>query len=146
MLLESLGDIGQEELCDTIDLYIRERIIDNNIIDTVEELDTEVFPELFADFFISFRFIDGLTDILTSDIRGHDDDRILHVHRSSFSIGEFSFIENLEKNIPHIGMCLLDFIEEDHRVRMSSHGLRELSTFLISDISRRSSDQTSHGM
>ena len=43
-------------------------------------------------------------------------------------------------------MCLLYFIEEDHRVRLTPHSLGELSAFIIADVSGRRSDQSGNGM
>ena len=43
-------------------------------------------------------------------------------------------------------MCFLDLIEQDNRIRFSTDCLRQLTAFIISDISRRRSDQTGHGI
>ncbi len=43
-------------------------------------------------------------------------------------------------------MRLLYFIEEHYLIGLAAYGLRELSAFLVSDISRRRSDQTRYGV
>ena len=43
-------------------------------------------------------------------------------------------------------MCFLDLIKKYNRIRFSSDCLCQLSTFIVSDISRRSSDQSGHGI
>ena len=42
-------------------------------------------------------------------------------------------------------MRLLDLIEEDDRVGLATNGLRQLSSFVVAYISRRSTDETSGG-
>ncbi len=43
-------------------------------------------------------------------------------------------------------MCLLDFIEEHHGVRLASHGLSQLAALIIAHISRRCPHKTAYGM
>ena len=42
-------------------------------------------------------------------------------------------------------MCLLDLIEEDDRVRLATNSLRQLPSFVVAYVSRRSTDETSGG-
>jgi hypothetical protein len=83
---------------------------------------------------------------MTSYIGGHDDNRIFHIDFSSFAISHTAFIENLEKDIPYIRMRFFDLIEQDDRIWMTPNCLSELSPFIMTDISRRSSDETRHTM
>ena len=42
-------------------------------------------------------------------------------------------------------MCLLDLIEEDDRIGLATNSLRQLSSFIVAYVSRRSTDETSGG-
>ena len=53
-----------------------------------------------------------------------------------------AFVHYLEKHVEHIGVSLLNLIKEDNRVGVASNFLGELTTFLISNISRRGTYKT----
>src|SRR2546421_12225065 len=81
-----------------------------------------------------------------TDIRGHDNDRIAEVYRTSFGISQLAIFKDLEKHVEDIGMSLFDFIEQDHTVGFTAYRLSQLATFLVTDVSGRCPDQTSRGM
>ena len=43
-------------------------------------------------------------------------------------------------------MRLLDFVEQNHRIRPTTHGLAQLPAFLITDVARRRADEPRHGV
>ena len=51
-----------------------------------------------------------------------------------------SIIQNLQQNIEYIRMCLFNFIKKENRIRMCPDLVTELSTFFMTDISRRGTD------
>ena len=79
--------------------------------------------------------------LISSDIWGHDDDCVFEINPSSLAIFELSFIQDLEHNIQNIRRGLLNLIKENYRVWLSSHSLSKPSSFIISDISSRRSNQ-----
>ena len=79
---------------------------------------------------------------MAADIRGHDNDGIFEIYRSAVAISQATVIENLEQDVEDVGMRLLDFVEQNDRVRSSSHRLGELPAFIVPDIARRGADQT----
>src|SRR5207302_936535 len=76
-----------------------------------------------------------------SDVRRHDDDRVLEVDRVAESVGQLAVFKHLQQDVENIRMRLLDFVEQDDRVRSSLHAFSELSTLFVADISRRRADQ-----
>ena len=78
---------------------------------------------------------------MSADIRSHDNNGIFKIYSTSFIIGQTTIVEHLQQDIEHIGMCFLDLIQQHHRIR---YCFGQLSTFVISDISRRSSDQSGY--
>ena len=50
-------------------------------------------------------------------------------------------VHHLKKNIEQIGMCLLYFIEEQHRVRISVDSVGQETSLVEADITRRSANQ-----
>ena len=54
----------------------------------------------------------SISNEVRTNIRRHDDNRVFHIDNSSLAVSHLSFIENLEKNIPYIGMSFFDFVQE----------------------------------
>ena len=57
-------------------------------------------------------------------------------------IGQFAFLEDLQKHIPDIGMRFLDFIKEDDRVRFAADLFGQLAALFVADVSGRRTNQT----
>src|SRR5262249_50093349 len=72
-------------------------------------------------------------------------DRVLEVHRATLAVGEAAIVEHLEKDVVDVRMCLLDFVEEDDRVRPPPNWLGGLTTFFVAHVSRRRAGWTTHG-
>ena len=48
--------------------------------------------------------------------------------------------------VEDVGMGLLDFVEQQHRVGLAAHGLGELATLVVTDIARRGTNESRDGM
>jgi hypothetical protein len=66
---------------------------------------------------VPVRFSAPLEDVLTPDVRGHDDDHVPEVDGPPLRVGEPSVVEDLQQHVEHLRVRLLDLVEEDHRVR-----------------------------
>ena len=84
----------------------------------------------------------GLHELAASQVAGHDDDRVGEVHQPSLSVGQPSVVQDLEQDVEHIRMGLLDLIEQHDRIRTPPDDLGQLSALVVTDISRGCSDQT----
>ena len=83
-----------------------------------------------------------LLDNLRAHVRRHDDNRVAEVDRTTLVVGQSSVVEHLQQDVEDIGVGLLDFIEQHDRVGLAPHGLGELSALVVTDVSRRRTDQT----
>src|SRR5262249_28086020 len=141
---------GQPAELDVDDLpYVLavERVKDDDVVDAVQELRTEVLPER-----RQHLVADGLVraacrgDGLAAEVGGHDDDGVLEVDRSTLAVGEPAVVEQLEQHVEHVVVRLLDLVEQQHAVRTPANGLGELATLLVADVSGRRADQPRHGV
>ena len=82
-----------------------------------------------------------LLDHLRAKVGSHDDDRILEIHRSPLTIGHAPIIQNLQQNVEHVGMRLLNLIEQDHGIRLPAHRFGEVTALLIAHVAGRRTDQ-----
>ena len=118
-------------------------IEDDDLIDTVDELWLEITLDLSHVLFFSLILFKS---ILTAQVARHDEQRVLEVDRHALGICDPAIIQDLQQHIEDIRMCLFHFIEQDDGVRIAAYGLGQLTALIISDISRRSADQTSHAV
>ncbi len=134
-------------------VFLRNRLENNDIVDTVQKFRSEQTMHLFHHarfnelivlcFFISAG-IKAETlrthDLLGASIGRHDDDRILKGNRSTLGIGNVSIVQHLQQNIQHIRMSLFNFIKKNNRIGISTHLFAELSSLVIADIAWRGTD------
>ena len=83
---------------------------------------------------------------LRAQIGGQDQQGVAEVNRTPLAVGQPAVIEYLQQDVENLGMRLLHFVQEHHRVRAATNGLGELAAFLITDIAGRCADEPSHRM
>jgi hypothetical protein len=62
-----------------------------------------------------------------ADVRGHDHDRVPEVDLAALRVGQLPVLEDLQQDVEDVRVCLLDLVEQDHRVRLAAHGLGQLA-------------------
>ena len=58
----------------------------------------------------------ALLEVTRTEVRRHDDDRVLEVDRVAEAIGQLAVFKHLQQDVVDIRVRLLDFIEQDDRV------------------------------
>ena len=71
-----------------------------------------------------------------ADVRGHDHHRVAEVDRAALAVGQPAVVEDLQQHVEHLGVRLLDLVEEDDRVRPPPHRLGQLAALLVADVAR----------
>ena len=126
-------------------------------VDAVEELGPEhlldlvghlLFHHLVDPFGVGVVVGDGVEaqarialDELGADVAGHDDDRVPEVHLAPFGVGEVAVVEDLEQDVEHIGVRLLDLVEQDDAVALPADRLGELAAVVVANVARRRTDE-----
>ena len=136
-------DLDQRNLLDVLGL---ECVENHDLVDPVQELGAEVqldlVPHHFLDRFVGFAH--HALDMLRTQVRGHDDDRIAEIHGTTLTVRQPAVIQNLQQHVKHVRMRFLDLIEQDDAVRPAAYGLSQVPALFVSDISRRSANQARH--
>ncbi len=57
---------------------------------------------------------------------GQDDDGVAEVDGASPGVGEPTVAQDLQQDVEDVGVCLLDLVEQHHRVGLASYRLGEL--------------------
>ena len=62
------------------------------------------------------------------------------------AVGQPSVLQNLQQDVEHVGVGLLDLVEEDHPVGTPPHRLGQLAALVVADVARWRADQPGHGV
>ena len=76
-------------------------------------------------------------DQVAAGVGRQDDDRVLEIDEPAFAVFHPALVEDLEKNLVHVGMRLFDFVEQDHAVGPPPHGFGEHAAFAVADVAGR---------
>src|ERR1019366_8120115 len=156
-LRQVLVQLLHHQFHDLDQVGLAERVEDNDLVETVEKLGVEgalhLAPHHVLDFgrgrLIKLRLEAHAGTFLQmprADVRGHDDDGILEVHRIAQAIGELTIFKHLQQDVEQVRMRLLHFIEQHHGVGRALHALGQLAALFVADIAGRRSDQLRYGM
>ena len=88
----------------------------------------------------------GGGDVLGTHVGGHDDNGVPEVHTAALGVGNDAVLQNLQQDVPHILVGLLDLIEQHHGVGFTAYLLGQLAALLVSHIAGRRAYQTGHGV
>ena len=83
----------------------------------------------------------ALDDVARADVARHDDDGVLEVDLAALGVGQTTLLENLQQDVEHVRMRLLDLVEQDDRVRLAANQLGELAALVEADVAGRRADQ-----
>ena len=88
----------------------------------------------------------GLVHGLCARIGRHDDDDIAEVGLAPVVVGQRTVVHDLQQHVEDVRVRLLDFIEQQHTVRLLGDRLGQQATLVETDIARRRADQAADGM
>ena len=66
---------------------------------------------------------------------------VLEVDDAALRVGQAAVFEHLQQQVEHVGMRLLDLVEQHDRIRTAPHGFGQLAALFVADVSRRCADQ-----
>ena len=85
--------------------------------------------------------IDGRLISLRARVRRHDDDDVAEIALAAVVVGQRAVVHDLQQQIEHIRVRLLDLIEQQHAVRMLDDRLGQQSALVEPHVARRRADQ-----
>ena len=90
----------------------------------------------------------GLEEVarVARQVRRHDQHDVGEVDRATLAVGEAAVVEQLQQHVEHVGVGLLDLVEQHHRVRPAADRLGELAALVVADVAGRRADQARHGV
>src|SRR5690554_4592506 len=124
---ELLADPVEEQIHDLLQLVHLQLVEDDVLVETVQELGTEVPLQLLRHLLLHLLVVHRLVSDLETDgllaqvanaqVGGHDDDRVLEVDRTALGVGQPALLQGLEERGEHVGVGLLDLVERSEERR-----------------------------
>ena len=96
---QALAQATELDLDDPLQIRLGQRPEANDVIDAVEELRLEEVPRV------------------AGQVGRHDEHGVGEVDRAALTVGQTPVVQHLQEDVEHVGVGLLDLVEEDHRVR-----------------------------
>lgn len=84
--------------------------------------------------------------VLRTEVRGQNQDDVAEVHGAALTVGQAAVIEYLQQDVEDLGVCLLNLVEQDHRVGATAYSLGQLTALFVADVSGRGTDQARNGV
>lgn len=113
--VKALLHLGDTDLDDATDVLPRESVVDDDRVDAVDELDGKsgaksTLDEVLGRLRDDVRVVRELVEERSADIRSHDDDGVLEVHRATLRVGEATVVHDTEEELVELASGLLDFL------------------------------------
>ncbi|CNT59988.1 Protein of uncharacterised function (DUF3170) [Salmonella enterica subsp. enterica serovar Bovismorbificans] len=127
----------------------RQMIEPNNVVETVTELRRKHFLDLAHRIGTvvlmnkTNRFTFGFSH---ASVGGHHQHHVAEIRLAAVVIGQRTVIHHLQQQVKDIRVRFFDLIQQQHRMRMLNHRIRQQPALVETDVSRRCADQTAHRM
>src|ERR1700751_2304496 len=146
LLLEPSQHARQLDIDNLGQFMFGQPIENDDLVDPIQEFRSEMVAKRLHPPPVTNFSIGSIHYELAADVAGHNNDRVLEIDRATLTIGDPAIVQDLEQHIKDIRVRFFDLIKEDDAIRFAAHRFTQLAAFLITDIARRRSDQTGHGV
>ena len=112
------------QIDDLDDIFLRQRLIEDDLVQTVQELGAERTLQQLLDLrtgLLGDLAIVGnaVQQILRAEVARQDQDRILEVDGAALRIGDTAVVKHLQQDVEDVGMGLFDLVEQHDAVRLA---------------------------
>ena len=105
---EPRAQLRELDVDDARDVLLRQTVEHDDLVDPVHELGLEVRAH---------RCHHRVLVAARAEVARHDDDRVREVDRAALAVGEPAVVHQLQQHVEHVGVRLLDLVEQHDRVR-----------------------------
>ena len=88
----------------------------------------------------------GFLHLGGAGVGGHDQDHVAEIDLLAGMIGQLAVVHHLQQDVEEVRVGLLDFIEQQHAMRMLVDGVGEQAALVEADIAGRRADQARDGV
>ena len=120
------------QLDDLREVVFGERVEHDGVVEPVHELGPERLPHELHDLLTLVFVGQGRVDQnRRAQVRRQNQDDVLEVDGAPLAVGEAPVVHDLQQHVEHLGVRLLDLVEQYDTVRASAHSLGELTALLV---------------
>ena len=141
MQFQTFPKCCKHNVCNMSHIIFTERLEHNYVINPIKELWTEIVFKKCMHRLCSCLIIFA-QDLMRTDIACHDNDGVLKINHTPFAICKAPIIKNLKQYIKYITVCFFNLVQQNNTVRTTTNSLCKLSSFIISNIAGRRSNET----
>src|SRR5271166_349400 len=156
-LRQVLVQLLHHQLHDLDEVRLGQRVEDDDLVETVEELGVEGALHLALHHVLDLAgdrvfhlgletHAGALLQMARADVGGHDDDGVLEVHRVAQAVGELAVLKHLQQDVEQVRVRLFDFVKQHHGVGRALDALGQLAALFVADVSRRRADELGDGV
>ena len=144
-LLQPLLHLPHLQLHNAAQLLLAEGLEDDPLVNAVQKLRPEVSPQglvhPLCHLAVACSVASQIQDRLAADVAREDHHGVGEVHGAAVAVGDASVVQHLQQHVEHVGMGLLDLVQQHHGIGPPPHGLRELAALLVADVAGRGTDE-----
>ena len=151
LLPQVVGELLEHDLGDLLEVVLGEAVEIDYLVHPVDEFGAEELAQGLHGPVLA-HLVGGAAKahragrlVGAARIGGHDDDSILKIHVPALGVGNVAIVQNLEHDVEHVGMGLLNLVEEDHAIGLAPHLLSELPGLVVAHVARGRADDAAHG-
>src|SRR4029077_15063266 len=154
---EGIVHLTHKQIDNAQQVFVAERVENNDFVQPVEKLRIEhplyfvhhhFFHALEAGFVGAGLEADGSTllQVASPEIGSHDDDGVAKIDGVAEAVRQLPVFKNLQENVEDVRVRLLDFVQQDDRVRSAANAFGQLTAFFVAHVPWRSADEVRDGM
>src|SRR4029077_10976998 len=87
-----------------------------------------------------------LLQVASPEIGSHDDDGVAKIDGVAEAVRQLPVFKNLQENVEDVRVRLLDFVQQDDRVRSAANAFGQLTAFFVAHVPWGSADELRDGM
>ena len=149
---DAFFDAREIQLDNPLQHFLADRVIGHHD-QPVEQRIGKNFGEGYAHRFLEalgaghqFGIFAQVDDDFLGRIAGEDDDGVFEIDITALGIFHPSLVENLEEDLVHVMMRLLDFVEQHDAVGAAADRFGEDAAFAVTDVAGRRAFKRAHSM
>ena len=137
-------ELDDELLHDVADDFRRQAVeVDDGVEPVAEFRREQALDRLFV---LLVLLAAAEADALSGSIRragigGHDQDDVPEIDLLAVRIGQRAVVHHLQQDVEQVRVRLLDFVEQQHAVRMLIDAVGQQAALIVADIARRRADE-----
>ena len=125
LILQTLVEVCDQKIYDAVDVLLGERLIEHDLVKSVQKLGTETALQQFGNRLTCFLVdlaacVNAIKNCTGAEVGGQYDNGILEVNGSALTVSNAAIIQYLQQYVEYVGVSFFYLIKEDYGIGLSS--------------------------